>query len=171
MISAVFCMMALNAQAIVVEVDGQGELTEEGMEFTVNEANIDPLSGLPVMSITGTLISNGALTVNITRSNAGITDEFCCAGQCQAGNGKTTQLLNYNPSGFATWYIHYNPAAGSNETITYTFSEGAESLTMTVHFNYDSQDVEQVSDTYKGTQKILKDGVVIIIKDDKVYHL
>ena len=123
MISAVLCMMAMSAQAIEVEVDGQGEVTEEGMEFTVNEASIDPLSGLPVMSITGTLISNGALTVNITRSNAGITDEFCCAGQCQAGNGETTQLLNYNPSGFATWYIHYNPAAGSNETITYTFSE------------------------------------------------
>ena len=171
MISAVFCMMALNAQAIVVEVDGQGELTEEGMEFTVNEASIDPLSGLPVMSITGTLISNGALTVNITRSNAGITDEFCCAGQCKTGNGETTEILNYTPEGLSDWFIHYNPAAGSNETITYTFSEGAESLTMTVHFNYDSQDVEQISATQKGSQKILKDGVVIIIKDDKVYHL
>lgn len=171
MISAVFCMMALNAQAIVVEVDGQGELTEEGMEFTVNEASIDPLSGLPVMSITGTLISNGALTVNITRSNAGITDEFCCAGQCKPGNGETTEILNYTPEGSSKWYIHYNPAAGSNETITYTFSEGAESLTMTVHFNYDSQDVEQISATQKGSQKILKDGIVLIIKDDKVYHL
>ena len=171
MISAVFCMMALNAQAIVVEVDGQGELTEEGMEFTVNEASIDPLSGLPVMSITGTLISNGALTVNITRSNAGITDEFCCAGQCKPGNGETTEILNYTPEGLSDWFIHYNPAAGSNETITYTFSEGAESLTMTVHFNYDSQDVEQISATQKGSQKILKDGIVLIIKDDKVYHL
>ena len=171
MISAVFCMMALNAQAIVVEVDGQGELTEEGMEFTVNEASIDPLSGLPVMSITGTLISNGALTVNITRSNAGITDEFCCAGQCKTGNGETTEILNYTPEGLSDWFIHYNPAAGSNETITYTFSDGAESLTMTVHFNYDSQDVEQISATQKGSQKILKDGIVLIIKDDKVYHL
>ena len=171
MISAVFCMMALNAQAIVVEVDGQGELTEEGMEFTVNEASIDPLSGLPVMSITGTLISNGALTVNITRSNAGITDEFCCAGQCKTGNGETTEILIYTPEGLSDWFIHYNPAAGSNETITYTFSEGAESLTMTVHFNYDSQDVEQISATQKGSQKILKDGIVLIIKDDKVYHL
>ena len=171
MISAVFCMMALNAQAIVVEVDGQGELTEEGMEFTVNEASIDPLSGLPVMSITGTLISNGALTVNITRSNAGITDEFCCAGQCKTGHGETTEILNYTPEGLSDWFIHYNPAAGSNETITYTFSDGAESLTMTVHFNYDSQDVEQISATQKGSQKILKDGIVLIIKDDKVYHL
>lgn len=171
MISAVFCMMALNAQAIVVEVDGQGELTEEGMEFTVNEASIDPLSGLPVMRIEGTLICNGALTVNITRSNAGITDEFCCAGQCKTGNGETTEILNYTPEGLSKWYIHYNPAAGSNETITYTFSEGAESLTMTVHFNYDSQDVEQISATQKGSQKILKDGVVVIIKNDKVYHL
>ena len=171
MISAVFCMMALNAQAIVVEVDGQGELTEEGMEFSVNEASIDPLSGLPVMSITGTLISNGALTVNITRSNAGITDEFCCAGQCKTGNGETTEILNYTPEGLSNWYIHYNPAAGSNETITYTFSEETESLTMTVHFNYDSQDVEQISATQKGSQKILKDGIVLIIKDDKVYHL
>ena len=171
MISAVFCMMALNAQAIVVEVDGQGELTEEGMEFTVNEASIDPLSGLPVMGITGTLISNGALTVNITRSNAGITDEFCCAGQCKTGNGETTEILNYTPEGLSDWFIHYNPAAGSNETITYTFSEGTESLTMTVHFNYDSQDVEQISATQKGSQKILKDGIVLIIKDDKVYHL
>jgi hypothetical protein len=163
-------MMAMSAQAIEVEVDGQGEVTEEGMEFTVNEASIDPLSGLPVMRITGTLISNGALTVNITRSNAGITDEFCC-GQCKTGNGETTEILNYTPEGLSKWYIHYNPAAGSNETITYTFSEGAESLTMTVHFNYDSQDVEQISATQKGSQKILKDGVVIIIKDDKVYHL
>ena len=171
MISAVLCMLALNAQAIVVEVDGQGEVTEEGMEFTVNEARIDPLSGLPVMSITGTLISNGALTVNITRSNAGITDEFCCAGQCKTGNGETTEILNYTPEGLSDWFIHYNPAAGSNETITYTFSEGAESLTMTVHFNYDSQDVEQISATQKGSQKILKDGIVLIIKDDKVYHL
>ena len=171
MISAVFCMMALNAQAIVVEVDGQGELTEEGMEFSVNEASIDPLSGLPVMCIEGTLICNGALTVNITRSNAGITDEFCCAGQCKTGNGETTEILNYTPEGLSDWFIHYNPAAGSNETITYTFSEGAESLTMTVHFNYDSQDVEQISATQKGSQKILKDGIVLIIKDDKVYHL
>ena len=171
MISAVLCMMAMSAQAIEVEVDGQGEVPEgEGLEFTVNEASIDPLSGLPVMRITGTLISNGALTVNITRSNAGITDEFCC-GQCKTGNGETTEILNYNPSGFATWYIHYNPAAGSNETITYTFKDTEGSLTLTVHFNYESQDVEQVSDTYKGTQKILKDGIVLIIKDDKVYHL
>ncbi len=171
MISAVFCMMALNAQAIVVEVDGQGELTEEGMEFTVNEASIDPLSGLPVMGVKGTLICSDAMQVRITRSTEGLTDEFCCAGQCQGGNGQTVQILNYNPAGFASWYIHYNPAAGSNETITYTFSEGAESLTMTVHFNYDSQDVEQISATQKGSQKILKDGIVLIIKDDKVYHL
>lgn len=172
MISAVLGMMAMSAQAIVVEVDGQGEVPEgEGLEFTVNEASIDPLSGLPVMGVEGTLICSGAMQVRITRSSTGLTDEFCCAGQCQAGNGETTQFLNYNPSGFATWYIHYNPAAGSNETITYTFSEGAESLTMTVHFNYDSQDVEQISATQKGSQKILKDGIVLIIKDDKVYHL
>ena len=79
--------------------------------------------------------------------------------------------LNYTPEGLSNWYIHYNPAAGSNETITYTFSEETESLTMTVHFNYDSQDVEQISATQKGSQKILKDGIVLIIKDDKVYHL
>ncbi len=171
MISAVFCMMAMSAQAIVVEVDGQGELTEEGMEFTVNEASIDPLSGLPEMRIEGTLISSGVLQVSITRSSTGLTDEFCCAGQCKTGNGETTEILNYTPEGLSDWFIHYNPAAGSNETITYTFSEGAESLTMTVHFNYDSQDVEQISATQKGLQKILKDGIVLIIKDDKVYHL
>ena len=170
MISAVFCMMALNAQAIVVEVDGQGELTEEGMELTVNEASIDPLSGLPEMRIEGTLISSGALQVSITRSSTGLTDEFCC-GQCKTGNGETTEILNYTPEGLSKWYIHYNPAAGSNETITYTFKDTEGSLTLTVHFNYESQDVEQVSDTYKGTQKILKDGIVLIIKDDKVYHL
>ena len=46
MISAVFCMMTMSAQAIEVEVDGQGEVPEgEGLEFTVNEASIDPLSG------------------------------------------------------------------------------------------------------------------------------
>ena len=123
-----------SAHALTVNVEGFGEIPTEGLEITVSEVQEDILTGDPVMEVNGTLLANGSLSVQISRSNTGLTDQFCC-GQCMNGNGEQTQSLNFSPSGVVKWYAHYTPTENSYETITYTFTEGTESLPLTVHYN------------------------------------
>lgn len=168
---AAMMLFALRADALIVSVQGHGDISEEGMEITVDEAEIDVLSGKTVMKVEGTLLATSPLTVTITRSSAQLSDEFCCAGECKSGNKETVETLNYTPQGIANWFVHYMPASFSNETVTYLFESGEEQRSLTVHYIYDSEGVETVSDRPKGVQKILRDGIVYIIKDDKIYHL
>lgn len=170
MISAVLCMMGLNAQALVVSTEEFGEISAEGLEITIETAEEDPLTGKPVMEVKGSLLSNGELSVTIARSAAGLEDEFCCAGQCKSGNGEMEELIHYNVAEMASWYIHYTPKAGSNETIQYTFSDGEESLVLTVHYRYEAQGIDEVKEENK-VQKVLQDGILYIIKDNVVYNL
>ena len=150
---AVTLFIATNANALLVSVQGHGELSAEGMNLTVTEGGIDMLSGNYVMELNGTVLSqSGSLEVTITRSEIGITDEFCC-GQCATGNGELTQSISFSTSGPQTWFLHYSPAANSDVTITYVFSDGVESQTLTVHYIHESQDIpnipaEQSADVY-----------------------
>ena len=117
--------------ALIISVAGQGDIPAEGMELTINEAEEDILSGDMLMKLEGTLLCTNPLTVTITRSAAGITDEFCCANQCTGGNGETSEDLSFTPDGMANWYIHYTPTPGSYETITYLFSDGSRTCSPT----------------------------------------
>ena len=103
----------------------------------------------------------------------GIADEFCCAGQCTNGNGQKEESLNFTPSGIVTWFVHFYPEWGklTHSTTTYTFSDGSQTLTLVVSFNFDSQDIESVHSSDAGIQKILKNGIIYIIKDNKIYNL
>ena len=157
--------------ALVISVTGYDDIPEEGMELTVNEAQEDILSGDIVMKVDGSLICSNPLTVTITRSAAGLTDEFCCAGQCTAGNGETTETLNFTPGGMASWYIHYTPTPGSYETITYLFDDGSENRTLTVHYDYTTQGVERIQNSEFRIQKVIQDGIIYIIKDNKKYTI
>ncbi len=159
--------------ALVINITGYDILPEQGMEITVNEAQEDILSGNMVMKVEGSLICSNPLTVTITRSSAGLTDEFCCAGQCTAGNGETTETLNFTPGGMASWYIHYTPTPGSYETITYLFDDGSESRTLTVRYDYTTQGMETVESQKSKVEskKILRDGILYIIKDNKKYTI
>ena len=143
------------------------------MEVTVNEAYEDLLSGDMLMKVEGSLICSNPLTVTITRSSEGLTDEFCCAGQCIGGNEETSQTLHFAPGGMASWYIHYTPTPGSYETITYLFDDGTESRTLTVHFDYTTQGMETVESRKSKVEskKILRDGILYIIKDNKKYTI
>ena len=157
--------------ALIISVAGQGDIPAEGMELTINEAEEDILSGDMLMKVSGTLLSTNPLTVTITRSAAGITDEFCCAGQCTAGNGETSEDLSFTPDGMANWYIHYTPTPGSYETITYLFSNGSESRSLTVHFDYTTQGIQNTDHSVDRVQKVLRDGILYIITDNKTYTI
>lgn len=157
--------------ALIISVANYGEVPTEGMEITVKEAEEDILTGDMQMKLEGTLLCTNPLTVTITRSSAGITDEFCCANQCTVGNGETSEDLSFTPGGMANWYIHYTPTPGSYETINYLFDDGTESRSLTVHYDYTTQDVESVQKSEVRSQKILKDGILYIITDNKTYTI
>ncbi len=131
-LTAFMLLFSVSANALIVSVNGHGEIGENGMELTLSEAEEDPLSGIPTMSITGSVLCNSSLQVTIRRSANGIRDEFCC-GQCTAGNQTTEETLNYSPDGLSTWFMHYFPAENSYETIEYLFSEGSDSFRLIVH--------------------------------------
>jgi len=157
--------------ALVISVTGYEDIPEQGMEVTVNEAYEDFLSGDMLMKVEGSLICSNPLTVTITRSSEGLIDEFCCAGQCIGGNEETSQTLHFTPGGMASWYIHYTPTPGSYETITYEFNDGSDTRTLTVHFDYTTQGVEDVQGDNVQCTKVIRDGILYIIKDNKKYTI
>ncbi len=163
-------LLSINAHALIVSVNGYGEIDEEGMEITIDEAELDPLTEDMRMDLTGNLLCNGTLTVSIERSSTNLVDEFCCADQCTAGNGQLAELLVFYPSGLASWFIHYTPAPNSDETIRYTFSEGETALTLTLHFVYAGQGVKNVQ-TPARTHKIMRDGQVIIVRGEQEFSI
>lgn len=157
--------------ALIISVAGQGDIPAEGMELTINEAEEDILSGDMQMKVSGTLLSTNPLTVTITRSAEGLNDEFCCANQCTVGNGETSEDLSFTPDGMANWYIHYTPTPGSYQTITYLFSDGSESRSLTVHFDYTTQGIQNTDHSVDRVQKVLRDGILYIITDNKTYTI
>ena len=157
--------------ALIISVANYGDIPAEGTELTVKEAYEDILSGDMQMKVNGTLLSTNPLTVTITRSAAGITDEFCCANQCTVGNKETSESLSFTPDGMANWYIHYTPTPGSYETITYLFSDGSESRSLTVHFDYTTQGIQNTDHSVDRVQKVLRDGILYIITDNKTYTI
>jgi hypothetical protein len=157
--------------ALIISVAGKGDIPAEGMELTINEAEEDILSGDMLMKVSGTLLSTNPLTVTITRSAEGLNDEFCCANQCTVGNRETSEDLSFTPGGMANWYIHYTPTPGSYETITYLFSDGSESRSLTVNFDYTTQGIQNTDHSVDRVQKVLRDGILYIITDNKKYTI
>lgn len=166
---AALCMLQ-QAHALIVSVRGEGEVPEQGMELTVTEGEEDILTGQYTMELEGDLLTNaGSVTVQITRSAAGLTDEFCCADNCTAGNGETTETKQFILSGLAHWYAHYAPVAGSEETIVYTFSDGSESRTITVRYIYSAAAVETTDAAQPRANKQLTNGQLRIRRNGQWY--
>ena len=153
---------------LIISITGYGDVPTEGLELTITEAEENILSGEMQMNLEGTLLCNEPLTVTITRSATGLNDEFCCAGQCMAGNGETSEILHFTPNGLASWFSHYTPIAGSNETITYRFDDGIAAQTITVHYNYSAQAIETTPLQTRAT-KILQNGQLLIQQNNKTY--
>ena len=162
--------LTINAQALTVYINDKGAVPAEGIELTINEAEEDLLSGEMTMKLEGTMVCYEPLTVTIERSKEGLVDEFCCAGLCKAGNEELTETLSFTPNGEATWFIHYMPEAGSRETIVYTF-RGENAFKLTVVFDDSTQGIQHTDPCVDGVQKILRNGIIYIIKDNKTYTI
>ena len=169
---AISCLLCLNANALIISVEGYDEVPEEGLEITITEAPINPLSGLPQVELKGNIVCVAPLTVNITRSSAGLSDEFCL-GQCIPGNGQTTETLQFTPSGMESWYAHYSPVPNSHETIVYTFTDANESLTITVHYFLGTEGMKEINGEQKSSsgKKVLREGILYIEKNNKTYTI
>lgn len=135
-LAAMLLLFTNTANALIVSIDGYGDVPEEGLFLTVTDAEEDFLSGEMQMTLEGNLLCSTPLTVTIKRATAGLTDEFCCAGACTAGNGALSETLHFNPNGLANWYVHYMPADMSDQTIVYTFADETETRTITVRYAY-----------------------------------
>lgn len=130
--------------ALIINVANHGEIPAEGMDITVTETTIDPMTQRMQMAVDGTVTCAEPLTVTITRSASGLTDQFCCAGLCVFGNGETTQSQEYGFGDNLNWYAHYEPAPNSEQTVQYTFSADNETRTLTVHYVYGAQGIDNV---------------------------
>lgn len=163
-------LLCLNAHALTLSVEGYGEVPTDGLDITINEAEIDFFTGEPTMILKGELLASGPLTVTINRPFAGLSDEFCC-GQCMPGNGETQQILNFSPSGIAEWYSHYIPAPNSDLTITYTFSDGSDTRVIRVRYTYSAEGIENLPSSDNSFRKVLKNGILYIVNDSKTYTI
>jgi len=157
--------------ALIVSTNEYGELSEEELEITIDEAQTDLMTGKALMEVQGSLSSTLPVTVTISRSQNGLEDQFCCADDCTNGNKLQEEELHFSPGGMASWFVHYYPQANSNVTITYTFSDGTDSYTLVVHYVYNTQGVNEVETRQERATKVIRDGLLYIIKDNKTYHL
>ena len=171
-LAALCCLSYVSAYALIVNVEGYGDVTtSDTLEITLTTATPDPMTGLPTMGISGSVLANGTLTARLTRSAAGLDDEFCCAGSCQTGNRETQQTFSYSIQGPQSWYTHYRPISGSNETVIYLFSDADSQCTVIVRYIYDPQGIEELHGTDLPCTKIIKDGILYIQKGNKQYTI
>ena len=167
-------MMAMqSAKALIVSVDGEGEVPEEGMELLITEGEEDVLSGKYTMELSGTVLGAASqLTVKIFRSTHGLEDEFCCGINCTAGNGEQEETKVFTVSGVANWYSHYVPAAGSDETIRYVFDDGTEQREIRVHYVYAAEGIEEsYQPSAVSIQKVLREGKIVIRSGEKLFDM
>ena len=162
-----------SAKALIVSVDGEGEVPEEGMELLITEGEEDVLSGKYTMELSGTVLGAASqLTVKIFRSKNGLEDEFCCGINCTAGNGEQEETKVFTVSGVANWYSHYVPAAGSDETIRYVFDDGTEQREIRVHYVYAAEGIEEsYQPSAVSIQKVLREGKIVIRSGEKLFDM
>ena len=163
-------LLCLNAHALILSVNGYGEVPAEGLDITVTEAEIDILTGEPTMTLEGDLLASGPLRVTIDRPYAGLSDQLCC-GQCLNGNSEKQQIMNFSPSGPSSWYAHYYPAPNSDLTITYTFSDGSDTRVIRVRYTYSAEGIENLPSSDNSFRKVLKNGILYIVNDSKTYTI
>lgn len=173
----IFCIVLAawaiqSANALIVRVNGKGEIPEEGLDLLVSEGEENPLTGVYTMELRGDFLTSAAqITVTISRSANGMEDEFCCGINCTAGNKETNEVKTFNVSGLTKWYLHYSPALGSDETVRYLFNDGTESRELRVRYVYSAEGTSEVQSGKTNTAKTLHNGQVLIRCGEKEYNI
>ena len=173
---AIGLLTAYNAQAILVTVDGQGEIGTDPMELTFSAPETDPLTGEQRISISGSLVCPDTLRVTVTRSPAAVTDEFCCADQCLSGDKESEQILHFAPKGKASWYVHFTPTANEETTFTYTFAQVkngqvTESRVLTAYCYYSNEGIDNVQRDNVPCTKVIGNGVLYLKYNGAMYDI
>lgn len=139
----------LTVDLVIEEEEVTTEITKD-TTIRVTEYEWDEDLEEATMGITGNLYSDESanITVNITRQNTGIIDQFCAAGNCVSGNGELTQVCEFKVGTLPiqrSWFTHYTPIETGNEMICYEFNDGVNpTITLTIEYNYLMTDVENV---------------------------
>ena len=114
--------------------------------IVVTDYEEDFFSGEIVMSLNGSVSTSSThLDVTISRSVAGLKDEFCL-GQCYTGNGQLQQTLSLDLTSTVTgWFAHFYPVEAGTSAITYTLNDGVNPASaLTVKYSYLTSAVEDV---------------------------
>lgn len=161
-------LLMQSADALIVSVQGYGEVPAEGLDMMIEEGEEDVLSGRYTMELKGTLLASGEqVTVRITRPANGIEDEFCCGTNCTAGNGETLETKTFTVSGPANWYAHYYPNRAYAQ-INYLFSDGIDTREIRVYYVHVNQGVEETS-AEQSANKLIREGRLYIVQGGQVY--
>lgn len=165
-------MVVHNTNALIVSVQGEGEVPEEGLDLMITEGEENALTGDYTMELRGNLLTSAAqINVSIFRSASGLKDEFCCGSNCTAGNGTTEETKSFSVSGMADWYAHYVPAPNSDETVRYLFDDGNETREVRVRYVYNAEGINETGKTEHNTQKTLCNGQVLIRCNETNYTI
>ncbi len=153
----------LTVNQMIEEEEVTTEITKD-TTIRVTEYEWDEDLEAATMGITGNLYSDESanITVNITRQNTGIIDQFCAAGNCIPGNEELTQVCEFTVGTAAfqrTWFTHYTVYEAGTETIVYSFNDGINpALTLTVKYSYMDEDTAV-------------DNVVVLPTNNIIYNL
>ena len=159
-LTSVFVLCAaLTVQAAlhltIDQVINDEEVTTEITQDTtirVTEYEWDEDMEEALLEVRGQLYSDESqnIIVTITRSNEGIIDQLCAAGNCVPGNGELSQVCEFTIGSLPmqrSWFTHYTTWEEGTETIAYAFNDGVNpTLTLTIHYSYkdDNTAVENV---------------------------
>lgn len=119
-----------------VIVDGVGTLPSD-TTVVIGEYTVNPLTGKPLMEITGSVFCQGVLTVVVERDDALYEDQFCCADMCVNTDYESVQRIQFSVKDMSRWFAHFTPEEPGTATITYIFApDNINSRRLTVEYRY-----------------------------------
>lgn len=134
-------MLTLSANALSIKVGLETITTDK--TYTISEYEEPEEGEIAEYEFSGTITSTtGTIQLDVTRSEvAEVIDEFelpyydtfCFGAQCIQGNGELTQSATYsNLQGNVLLHITCPVVDGKTFTYNYKFTDGSESLTLTL---------------------------------------
>lgn len=171
-------VMPVMASGLMIGIDGHEEEITDGCEVDITTTRVNIVTGATEFQVDGTVMTTASsLTVTIIRDTVELVDQLCI-GSCLVGDGTTEQTmlfdqLPFNPKmpGMYSWFAHFEPEQVGEHRITYTFDDGDETLTFTLHFIYNGPMAIEDHHSATAPRKAVCDGQVVIIRDNKVFPI
>lgn len=169
--------LPMMADGLMVGINSYDEEITNGCVVEVSNPEVNPVTGAVEFQVDGTVLtSQSSLTVTITRDVVGLTDQLCI-GTCLNGDGTLEQTLVFSPlpvdpkfPGMYNWFAHFEPDGVGSHLITYSFSDGQDTLTFSIRYVYGTEAIDEVSSMTK-SRKMVRDGQLVVIRNGVVYNV